>query len=300
MSTERVTSRIGTAGDGQPMRPVGERHMSRYLAWAVWPLGLLLTVAYAVADLVPLPVFVVVDLAYLAAVTFVVRGAGMLAGLLVAPAGLIFSLAALTGAPTAREPATMVANAGVLTATAALLLTGVVLVAARVWDGSGRGPAALAVTALVVATSCYLVNLLARAAVVLSGAAPAQAAVEDQAWQAHAYLRGLDGEPDLLTLLLVWLDLMQMAYAVLTYLSVALLAVAARRAGWLAKRPAHGLVALGAGMAGIATVAAIFGSTPGVLGAVAAGAAFALTIPFMTTLPPALLGAAVSRRRHPD
>lgn len=196
---------------------------------AVWPVGLLLTVAYAVAGLVPLPVFVVVDLAYLAAVAVVVRRAGTIAGLLVAPAGLIFSLAALTGAPTAREPAMMVANGGALAAAGAVLLTGAVLVAVHVWDGAGRGPAALAVTALVVGTTGYLVNLLARAAVALSGAAPAQAAVEDRAWQAHAYLRGLVGEPDPLTLLLVWLDLMQVAYVVLAFLGAALLAVAAHR-----------------------------------------------------------------------
>ncbi|MGN9913880.1 hypothetical protein ACTMTJ_40730 [Phytohabitans sp. LJ34] len=271
--------------------------MSRYLAWAVWPVGLLLTVAYAVAELVPLPVFLILDLAYLAAVAVVVRHAGTLAGLLVAPAGLIFSLAALTGAPTAREPVAMVANAGALAAAGTVLLVGAVFVCVRVWEGPGRGPAALAVTAVVVGTTCYLVNLLARAAVVLSGFAPAQAAVEDRAWQAHVYLRGLDGEPDLLTLLLVWLDLMQVAYVVLAYLGAALLAVAAHRAGWLATRPTRGVVALSAGMAAVASVAAVLGATPGPFGAAAAGAAFALTIPFMSTLPPALLGAALGRHR---
>lgn len=59
--------------------------MSRYLAWAVWPVGLLLTVAYAIADLLPLPVFLIVDLAYLVAVATVVRRAGTLAGLLLVP-----------------------------------------------------------------------------------------------------------------------------------------------------------------------------------------------------------------------
>lgn len=269
--------------------------MSRYLAWAVWPVGLLLTVAYAVAELVPLPVFVAVDLAYVVAAAVVVRQVGTIAGLLIAPAGLIFSLAALTGAPTAREPTAMVANAGVLAVAGAVLLTGAVLVAVRAWDGPGRAPAALAVTALMAGTTCYLVNLLARAAVVLSGAAPAQAAVEDEAWQAHAYLRGLDGEPDLLTLLLVWLDLMQVAYVVLTYLSTALLAVAAHRAGWLGRRSGRGMAALGVSLAAVASVAAILGATPEPFGAAAAGAAFALSIPFMSTLPPALLGAAFSR-----
>lgn len=153
----------------------------------------------------------------------------------------------------------MVANAAVLAAAGAIPLTGAVLLAVRMWDGPGRGPAALAVTALVVGTTCYLANLLARAAVVLSGAAPAQAAVEDEAWQAHAYLRGLAGEPDPLTLLLVWLDLMQVAYVVLAYLGAGMLAVAAHRAGWLATGSAGAVAALGVGLAAAVTVGAILG-----------------------------------------
>jgi len=262
------------------------------VAWVAWPLGLLLTIAYAQAGMLPLPVFVALDAAYVLAVAVTLRRAGPAAPLLAA-GPVIFSLVALTGVPSASAPAAMLANAGVLLAAAALLVVGHVTIAARVWDGAGRRAAALAVLLLMVATSGYLANLLARYAVVLAGAAPAQAAVEATAWQAHAYLQGLSGQPDnLLVLLLVWLDLLQVAYVVLTYLATAALTTALRRGGLLHDRPAHLLTGAGVALAGAVIVAAVLASLPAV-GAVAAGVAFALTIPFMSTLLPWLLGAAM-------
>lgn len=263
-------------------------------AWAVWPAGLLLTIAYAQAHLLPLPVFLLLDLAYLAAAVVVMRQAGPVAAWFVAPAAVIFCLASLTGAPTAREPGAMVANAAVLGVAAGVLLVGYVIAAARVWDGPGRGAAAVAVVGFAVGTAAYLVNLPARFAVVLSGAAPAQAAVEDRAWQAHAYLRGLAGEPDPLTLLLVWLDLLQFAYVVLAYLTAAALAAALHRGGLLTRTRMRAVAAAGVVLAVVALAGAALGPAPGSLGAAGAGVAFAVTIPFMTTLLPAMLGAAIT------
>ena len=148
--------------------------------------------------------------------------------------------------------------------------------------------------ALVIGSGGYLVNLLARWAVVLSGAADLQAAVEDSAWVAYAYLPGLDTEPTFLGYLLVLFDLLQLAYVVLTYLGFGALASALGRAGHLRARAARRIGLAGAGLAGVATVAAVLA---GSVGTVAAWAAFVLTIPFMTTLLPCALGLALLRSR---
>jgi hypothetical protein len=265
--------------------------------WAVWPAGLLLTAAYAEAHLVPLPLFVILDLAYGAAAALAMRRAGAPAAWLIAPAAVIFSLASLTGAPTAREPGAMVANAAVLGVAAGILLIGYVVAAARMWDSPGRGAAAIAVVTISVGTAVYLINLLARFAVVLSGAAPAHAAVEDRAWQAYAYLLGLDGEPSPLTLLLVWLDLLQFAYVVLAYLSAATLGVAVYRGCVLTRNRMRAVAAAGVLLAAAALAGGVLGSTSAGLGPTGAGVAFAATIPFMTTLLPSMLGAAIRHRR---
>ena len=61
--------------------------------------------------------------------------------------------------------------------------------------------------------------------VVLSRGRPdEQAAVEDHAWVAFEYLRGLEGSPDFVTYLLVWLDLLQLAYLATTYVAFAAVA----------------------------------------------------------------------------
>ena len=265
--------------------------------WAVWPVGLVLTVAHAEAHLVPLPLFLVLDVAYAAAAALVMRRAGPPAAWLIAPAVVVFGLASLTGAPTAREPGAMALNAAVLGVAAGVLLVGYVVVAARLWDRPGRTAAAVAVVGFAVGTAGYLINLLARFAVVLSGAAPAQAAVEDRAWQAYSYLRGLDGEPDPLTLLLVWLDLLQFAYVVLAYLTAAGLAVALYRGGVLTRNRMRAVAGPGLLLATAALAGGALGATSAGLGAAGAAIAFVATVPFMTTLLPALLGAAMPPRR---
>jgi hypothetical protein len=78
-------------------------------------------------------------------------------------------------------------------------------------------------------------NLIFRYAVLASGAADIRPEVEDRAWVANEYLRGLEGTPSWLDLLLVWTDMLQLAFVVLAYLAVAALGAALVGAGWLGK-----------------------------------------------------------------
>jgi hypothetical protein len=176
----------------------------------------------------------------------------------------------------------MLLNAAVLLAVAVALAVGAVSLAHRF-----RGvPASLGVAAIAIGSAGYLLNLSGRWAVVLAGAAPRQAAVEDRAWVANVYLRGLDGVPDTMSLLLVWLDLMQVAYVVLAYAG---LAVAAGRAGAVSARAATWIATVG----WTATAATVLCAVLAPVSVIAAEAAFVLTIPFMSTLVPALLGCAL-------
>lgn len=255
----------------------------------LWPAGLLLTLLHAGAGVIPMPIFLVLDVAYLAAAVVAFRHAGRALPLLAAGV-VVFALAPFTGIPTAEEPDAMLANAVLLLTAAILLLAGTGLLTA----GLRSAPALLAVVALAVGTAGYLANLLARFAVVLAGAAPAQAAVEDQAWQAYAYLLGLPGEPATLTVLLVWLDLMQASYVVLSYVATGLLAVALAGAGRIGARAGGGVAVAAAGL----TVATLVGATAAIVLDSTAGAwtVFVLTIPFMSTLLPHVLGLALLRR----
>lgn len=269
--------------------------MTRLLSWTAWPAGLLLILAVTgltESGVVPRAVVAVVAvpflLAYGVAVVARVRRATTdpaVATLLLAGPG-IFALAGLTGPPTAREPGLMLANATVLGAAGVALLVAAVALALRVGP-AGRLPAVLGVVAMVVGSAGYLLNLLLRGAVVASGAAAQQAAVEDDAWWAASYLTGLDGEPGLMTVLLVWSDLTQLAYLVLCHVGFAALAAAlgARRVA------VAGYVLGGLVVAGTAAAALL----PGVGGVVGAWTAFVLTIPFMSTLVPYVLGVALVR-----
>ena len=206
-------------------------------------------------------------------------------GLATAGVGL-FVLVGFVGPPTAAEPANMLLNAVVLLGSAVALLWATSAIALRLRSG----PAVTAAVLLGAGSVGYLLNLLARWAVVLSGAAPAQAAVEDQAWMASAYLRGLDGEPSYLTYLLVWFDLVQVAYLVLSYASAVALAVALGRAGLLPARFSAVAARTGVALAVLVCAAAIVAASDGPVGTVAAWTAFVLTIPFMSTLLPHLIG----------
>ena len=271
----------------------------RAAAWAAWPAGLVLVLAHTLGGLFPTPVFLLLDAAYVAGVLLLLRalraGEDRTAAALVLAGPGVFAMAGLTGAPTARHPGAMLLNAVVLLAAAAVLLVAAVRLALRA-HGSGRGPAALAVVALVVGSTGYLANLVGRWAVVASGASGLQAAVEERAWSAAEYLPGLAGEPPYLAFLLVWFDLLQVAYVVLTYLGCGALAVALGRSGAVPPGPARAVAVAGPVLAGLVVAAAVVaGGVAGPPGTVAAEVAFVLTIPFMSTLLPHVLGIGLLR-----
>jgi hypothetical protein len=264
------------------------------VAFLAWPLGLVLILAYSLGELVPPAVFLPIDAALAVAYVVVLRRLGVardpaIAALAGAGVGL-FVLVGVVGPPTAAEPLAMLLNAVALLGVAVALLGAAVSLARRL----GSGPAVLAAVALAVGSVGYLLNLLARWAVVVAGAAPAQAVVEDRAWTASSYLRGLDGEPSYLTFLLVWFDLIQVAYIVLAYLAFAGLAVALRRDGRLTARVTRFTTTAGWTMAGLVVVGAAVAPLDGPLGTVGAWTAFVLTIPFMSTLLPHVLGVALA------
>jgi hypothetical protein len=207
----------------------------------------------------------------------------------------LFAIVGFTGIPRAGEPDLMMLN------TAALLGAAVVLLAAVIsllWIHRSSSQVAVAlpfVALFLVGTALYVVNLLARFAVVLSGAAPQQAAVEDTAWVAYEYLRGLDQAPDFMSYLLVWMDLLQLAYAVSAFLAVA--AVSRLLGGQLIwEGLGRGLRLAGNSLAMVIVAGVAFAVVlPGQFDAVPAWAVFVASIPFMTTLLPFVLGLALLR-----
>lgn len=270
-------------------------------AWAGWPVGLVLVLAHTMGEVFPTPVFLVLDVVYVAGMLVLVRalrgGDDRVAAALVLAGVGVFALAGLTGAPTAARPGAMLLNAVVLLAVAATLLIAAVRLALR---ARGSAPAVLAVVALVVGSTGYLANLLARWAVVASGAAGLQVGVEDTAWIAAEYLPGLPGEPTYVVFLLVWFDLLQLAYVVTTYLGFGALAVALGRGGAVSARVARAVGTAGGGLAALTLGgAALAGAVPGVPGTVAAWTAFLLTIPFMSTLLPYVLGIGLLTSNRP-
>jgi hypothetical protein len=268
------------------------------VGWALWPAGLLLALAHLLGGGLPMPLFLLLDALLVAALLLFLRSRGasadpVAAALVLAGVG-VFALASLTGAPTAQRPAAMLLNAAVLLAVAVVLLVAGALLALRAGHGAGRAPAALGLLALVVGSVGYLANLVARWAVVLSGAAGLQARVEESAWMASAYLLGLPGEPSFVVLLLVWFDLLQVVYLVLVYLGFAALATALGRTGHVRVRTARALAVAGSVLALLVAVGAVLASAlPAPMGAVAAEVAFVLTIPFMSTALPHALGLAL-------
>jgi hypothetical protein len=138
-----------------------------------------------------------------------------------------------------------------------------------------------------------LANLVFRYAVVASGAAGLQAEVEDQAWVAHEYLLGLPGEPSWMELLLVWADMLQLAFVLLAYLAAAAFGAALVKSGWIGKTGGHVFVALNLALALAVTIGLIQAGS-----AVAAWTMFILTIPFMVFILPYFVGVALMGRRN--
>ncbi len=200
--------------------------------------------------------------------------------------------ASVTGEPTASRPGDYLLNTTAILLGSVILIAGLVVLAARLLEAGQRLLPALGLAGLLVASAAWLTNLLFRYAVVASGAASLQAEVEDRAWVAHEYLRGLEGEPSWMELLLVWTDMSQLAFVLASYLAVAAFAAALSRAGWLGRIGGAFFVALNIALA-VALVAGVVLAAGGSVAA--AWAAFVLTIPFMVFVLPYFLGVALVR-----
>ena len=206
--------------------------------------------------------------------------------LLAGPLALLLG-ASVTGEPTASRPGDYVFNTTAILVGSLILIGGFVALSARLWEAGQRLLPAIGMAGLVSGAAVWLMNLTFRYAVVASGAAGLQAEVEDQAWVANEYLRGLEGTPSWMDLLLVWSDMLQLAFVVLAYLAAAVLVAALVSAGWLGRFAGNVFVGLNAAlafalMAGI--ILAGYGSEGG------AWTAYVLSIPFMVFVLPYFLG----------
>ena len=266
-------------------------------------LGTALLVAFAPLGVRPAAGFgaaVAVALASLALAAAGLRLAGVRAGqggathpaflpgaLLIASPIALLALAATAGVPTAARPADFLLNTTGLLIGAALLFVGFALLALRLWEAGERALPMLGMAALLIGTTLWVANLVARYAVVASGAAPLHAAAEADYWQASSYLLGLSAEPSWLAFLLVWLDLLQLAYLLLAYLCAAVFWLAAGRVGWVWPVRGRFAATLGTALALAIPAGALMaasGFQP------AAALVFVVTIPFMSAILPYFLG----------
>jgi hypothetical protein len=207
--------------------------------------------------------------------------------LLAGPLTLLLG-ASVTGEPTASRPGDYVLNTTAILVSSLVLIGGFVALFARLWDAGQRLLPALGLAGLVSGAAVWVANLIFRYAVVASGAAGLQAEVEVRAWVANEYLRGLEGTPSWMDLLLVWTDMLQLAFVVLAYLAAAALGAALVGAGWLGRFGGNVFVGLNVALAltlitGI--ILAGYGSAAG------AWTAYVLSIPFMVFVLPYFLGA---------
>ncbi len=211
--------------------------------------------------------------------------------LLAGPLALLLG-ASVTGEPTAARPGDYLLNTTAILVGSVILIGGFVVLFARLQEARSRIFPLLGLAGLLVGTAVWLANLVFRYAVVSSGAAGLQAAVEDRAWVANEYLRGLEGEPSWVEFLLVWTDMLQLAFVLLAYLSAAAFGVALIRAGWLGRVGGGVFVGLNLALALVVTAGIILA---GGGSAVAAWTAYNLTIPFMVFILPYFVGVALVR-----
>jgi hypothetical protein len=214
-----------------------------------------------------------------------------LPGVLLAAGPLALLLgASVTGEPTASRPGDYLLNTTAILLGSVILVAGFAVLFARLWETGERLFPLLGLTGLLVGAAPWLANLVFRYAVVASGAAGLQAEVEDRAWVANEYLRGLQGEPSWMEFLLVWTDMLQLAFVLLAYLAAAAFGAALIKAGWIGKTGGHVFVGLNLALALIVTAGIILagsGSTA------AAWTAYILTIPFMVFILPYFVGVAL-------
>ncbi|WP_280260519.1 hypothetical protein [Nocardia abscessus] len=265
---------------------------------ALWPVGLALALVNAAVAVVTAPVFAVLAGSYVAlaavAIRRVVTPGRSPAVTLVAAAVVLFAIAGFTGEPTASRPSSMVVNTAVLSVVSIAVLVGAVGLLVQFRRSPRVGVAVPAVAVFGLGTGGFVLNLLARSAIVLTGAEEQQLAVEATHWSAAQYLRGTAGPVDFVGYTLVWLDLVQIAYVVSAYAAAAALAWLAvgetavpRRIGTVLTTTACILAAT----LSVSVAAAV--ALPHAADAVPATIAFVTSIPFMATLIPYALGAAI-------
>lgn len=217
--------------------------------------------------------------------------------LLAGPLALLLG-ASVTGEPTAARPGDYLLNTTAILLGSLLLIGGFVALFARLWEAGQRLLPALGLAGLLLGAAVWLANLVFRYAVVASGAASMQAGVENRAWVANEYLRGLQGEPSWMEFLLVWTDMLQLGFVLLAYLAAAAFGAALMRAGWLGKSGGSLFVSLNLALAFVVTIGIILAGGGNV---VAAWTAYILTAPFMVFILPYFAGVALLRREdHGD
>ncbi len=217
-----------------------------------------------------------------------------LPGLLMFAGPLVLLLgASVTGEPTAARPGDYLLNTTAILLGSLILLGGFVALGVRLWEAGQRLLPALGLAGLLVAAAVWLANLVFRYAVVASGAADLQARVEDRAWVAYEYLRGLPGDPSWMELLLVWTDMLQLAFVLTSYLAAAALGMALLKVGWLGRTGGNIFVILNLALALTVTAGAALAGA-GNVGA--AWTAYILTAPFMVFILPYFVGVALLRR----
>lgn len=201
--------------------------------------------------------------------------------------------ASVTGEPTASRPGDYLLNTTAILLGSTILVAGFVVLTAKLWEAEERLFPLLGISALLVGAAPWLANLVFRYAVVASGAAGLQAAAEDRAWVAHEYLRKLQGEPSWMGFLLVWTDMTQLAFVLLSYFAAAAFGAALMSAGWVGKVGGGVFVGVNLALALTVTVGIVLA------GGGSAGAAwtvFVLTIPFVVFVLPYFVGVALLRR----
>ncbi len=214
--------------------------------------------------------------------------------LLAGPLALLLG-ASVTGEPTAALPGDYLLNTTAILLGSLILVAGFVVLLARLWEAGQRLLPALGAAALLAGSAVWLANLVFRYAVVASGAAGMQAVVEDRAWVANEYLRGLQGEPSWMEFLLVWTDMLQLAFVLLAYLAAAAFGASLVRAGYLGHLGGGVFVALNLALTLAVTAGVILAGNGG---AVAAWTAYILTAPFMVFILPYFAGVALVRSGH--
>lgn len=201
--------------------------------------------------------------------------------------------ASVTGEPTASRPGDYLLNTTAILLGSVVLISGFVALFAGFWRAGQRLLPVLGLAGLLVGGAVWLANLIFRYAVVASGAADLQAAVEDRAWVANQYLLGLRGEPSWMEFLLVWTDMLQLAFVLIAYLATAAFGVALMKAGWTGRIGGSIFVGLNLALALAVTLGIVLAGAGSV---VAAWTVYVLTAPFMAFILPYFMGVALVGR----